>query len=310
MLYALFNVLSKDGQCGILFPGYEGNLYGNALAGLHPDYLPGFQKISSSKKGLTCNQMLGTNGTEGISSMMVFGDLPVHAGMDKMEFLVQCNMFRTTLTEQADVLLPLPHFLESEGHLLSMDYSIKKLNRALTPPGHVKSIAWIISSLAKAMGETGFSANPAATFRELKPMLEIPEENKRKPGSPEFQLHKGGEAQKGIEMQKDFPVSLIMQHNHYRYRGNSLARLVPELGPISHEGMVGLPDELMKELKVKAGERVRIITADGTMDSLVRPIPGLKGQTACFCPNGSDPSGIHQEIYPENRVVHVKIEKV
>jgi anaerobic selenocysteine-containing dehydrogenase len=310
MLYHLYEVLDNNGHCGILFPGYEGNLYGNALAGLHPDYLPGFRKIGSSKKGLTCNQMLGIAGKEGTNSLMVFGDLPEHNGVDRLEFLVQCNMFKTKLTEHADVLLPLPHFLESEGHLLSMDYSIKKVNRAIIPPGNVKSISWIISSLAKALGETGFSHKPAEIFRELKPILEITGENKTKPSSPELQFLKGEEVQKGKAMQKAYPVSLIMQHNHYRYRGSSLSKLVPELGPITHEGTVGLPDELMKKLKVEAGERVRIITENGSMDSLVRPIPGLTGQTASFCPNGSPHSGIHKELYPEDPVIHVKIEKV
>ena len=309
MLYDLHKVLSTDGQCGILFPGYEGNLYSNALAGLHPDYLPGFRKIRSSKKGLSCNQMLGNTGKEGITSLMVFGDLPVHNGVNRLEFVVQCNMFKTELTEHADVLLPLPHFLESEGHLLSMDYELKKLNRAVVPPGNVKSIAWIISSLAKAMGETGFSSKPAETFRELKPVLEITGEMKTKLGSPELQFIKSETEQKGKAKPSAHPVSLIMQHNHYRYRGNSLSKLVPELGPVSHEGMVGLPEELMKKLKVEAGEPVRIITDNGAMDSLVRPVPGLVGQTAFFFTNGSLPSVIHQELYPENHVVQVKIEK-
>ena len=301
LLSALHRVLSSSGRCGILFPTYEGNLYSNALAGAHPDYLPGFQQISSKTKGLTCNEMLRNTGKEGITAMMVVGDLPVHPGLDKLEFLVQCNMFKTALSEHADLLLPLPHFLESEGHILSTDNRLKKVNRVVTRPGRVKSINWIVSSLAKAMGETGFSEKPAEIMRELKPLLEIAERIGKRPGPLDLKSLYDGTSR--------YPVSMMILHNHFRYRGNALSKLIADLEPLTAEGTVGLSGSLMEQLKVKAGERIRIISENGAMDSMARLIPGLNGQTACFIPNGNIPSGIYGEVYPENHVVHVKIVK-
>jgi len=301
LLSKLHTALSAGGQCGILFPGYEGNLYSSALAGVHPDYLPGFEPISNKKQGLNCNEMLKNTGKEGISSMMVIGDLPTHPGLANLEFLVQCNMFKTELSEHADVLLPLPHFLECEGHILSMDNKLKKVNRVVKLPGSVKSINWIVSSLAKAMGAAGFKLKPAEIIRELKPLMEATGQKDRSTGPKELKPIPAGTNR--------YPVSMTILHNHYRYRGNSLSKLIPELGPIAAEGTVGLSNSLMEELKVKAGEQVRIISENGAMESMARLIPGLSDQTACFIPNGSNPSAIHHELYPENQVVHVKIEK-
>ena len=102
---------------------------------------------------------------------------------------------------------------------------------------------------------------------------------------------------------------MMILHNHFRYRGNALSNLVPDLEPLTAEGTVGLSGSLMEQLKVKAGERVRIISENGAMDSMARLMPGLNGQTACFIPNGNIPSGIYGEVYPENYMVHVKIVK-
>ena len=310
LLYGLHTAISTGSRCGIVFPGYEGNLYSSALAGVHPDYLPGFQRISGNTRGLTCNEMLGNTGKGGITAMMVVGDLPAHPGLDNLEFLVQCNMFKTELSEHADVLLPLPHFLESEGHILSMDNRLKRVNRAVTRPGSVKSINGIVSSLAKAMGETGFSQKPAEIFRELKPMVETAVRDDRSTGPTELKPIPGGASWKGPVKHNGYPISMLLLHNHFRYRGNCLSNLVPDLGPITGQGTVGLSGSLMEELKVKAGERVRIISENGTLDSMARLIPGLESQTACLILNGSSIPGIYNELYPGNHVVHVKIEKV
>ena len=309
LLSGLHAAIGTDRRCGILFPGYEGNLYSGALAGAHPDYLPGFKRIGGKTRGMSCNEMIGHNGKEGITAMMVVGDLPVHPGLDTLDFLVQCNMFKTGLSEHADVLLPLPDFLESEGHILSMDGRLKKVNRAVNRPGSVRSIAGIVSGLAKAMGEPGLSQKPAEIFREVKPLVEIHDRDGRDAGYAELKPVPGGMSRKEPEKQNGYPVSLMLLHNHYRYRGNCLTGLVADLRPITGEGTVGLSGSLMKELKVKEGDRVRIISENGTVESAARSIPGLNGRTACLMPNGRGLQGIHDEVFPENRVVHVKIEK-
>lgn len=309
-LLKLLSTLCSGGNCRILFPGFEGHLYTGVLAGIHPDYLPGFRKIKAGERGLAGSEMLRNTGKEGIRSMLVIGDLPPHPGLEGLEFLIQCNMFRTELSEHANVLLPLTHFLESEGHILSIDHKVKKLNKAVSQPAGVKGISEMIFSLAKAMGESGFARLPAEIFRELRPQISISEQDAGKSKAVRMKAAPVTDSRDSEEKNNSYPVRMMILHNHYRYRGNVLSSLVPELSSISDEGSLGLPDSLMKKLKVKAGDLVSIISEHGAMDSLVRPVPGLEVQTACFIPNGDFLPGIHDEVQSGNRVINVKIEKV
>lgn len=306
-LFSLHATLSKDRRCTILFPGFEGNLYSNALLGVHPAYLPGFQPIHPKDAGKTCNEMILNTGENGISAMMVLGDLPPHPGLDKLDFLVQCNMFKTDMSEFADVLLPVPDFLESEGHILSLDGRLKKVNRAALPPGQVLSIAGIVKALAKAMGEDGFSQNPAEIFKEIKPFLEFRD---RKTGPLKIELNPREEILKSPAKENGFPVNLMLRYNHFRYRGNALNTLVPDLESINGKGDLGLSDSLMVKLKVKTGDRVRIVSEHGEMDSVVCSISGQNCQTACLLPEHKELSGILRGVYAENLVVNVTIEKI
>jgi formate dehydrogenase alpha subunit len=309
LLSSLQADLNPPGGCGILIAGYEGHLYGNALMGVHPDYLPGFIPVPGKKKGLDYGEMIRNAGEEGIRAMMVFGDLPSHPGPTGLEFLVQCNMFMTELSEHADVLLPLPHFLESEGQVLSMDDKLKKVNRAVLQPGNVLPVPKMILALAKAMGAKGFTTKPAELSREVKALVQLSGQNEGGKGKPDMRPSAVCTNGKDLPGGKDYPVRLIFSHNQFRYRGEFLSRLVPELASISGEGTIGLSEPLMEELKVKAGERVRIDTEYGTMASLVRPLPGMQDHVASFIPDGDLPRDILDELHSGKKVMPVKIEK-
>ncbi len=268
--------------------------------------MPGFEAISEKAAGKTCNEMILNTGKNGISAMMVIGDLPPHPGLGKLDFLIQCNMFKTEMSEFADVLLPVPDFLESRGHVLSLDGKLKRVNKAALPPGKVLGIAGIVAGLAKAMGVDGFSQNPAEIFREIKPLLET----RSKKVSP---LQVEPKTRKKLLREPDktdgFPVSLVLRYNHFRYRGMELSRLIPDLGSIAGNGDLGLSDSMMVKLNVKAGDRVRIISEHGEMDSVVSSMSGQNCQTACLLPEHRDPPGILDGVYPENLAVQVMIKK-
>jgi len=112
------------------------------------------------------------------------------------------------------------------------------------------------------------------------------------------------------EKRNGFPVSLVLRYNHFRYRGNELSKLIPDLRSISGSGDLGLSDSLMVKLKVKAGDRVRIISEHGEMDSVVCSLSGQNCQTACLLPEHRDPSGILGGVYPESLAINVMIKKI
>jgi len=320
-LFNLHHIISRKHPCHILFPGLEGGWLGTVLSGVHPDYLPGLQKVAEEKwiqkwngswdaqigttKGWSCNEMVHQIQKGKLTSMMVMGDLPVHPDLSKLDFLVQCNMFKTGLSEVADVLLPVTDFLENEGHILSLEGKVKKVKRCVSPPGDVKSIPRILSGLATAMGTPGFSSKPADIYREFRSEIGFPVK-KVKGVKTEIQpvrikKHKRSE---------DYPVRLTFQHNYFTYKGNRLTELVPELSTIAEEGVIGLAEIMMSELNVQDGELVRIITAHGESSTVCRTMSELEGNSACLFPNGNDALALHGGLVPYNSILNARIEKI
>ncbi|MFC2113444.1 molybdopterin-dependent oxidoreductase [Bacteroidota bacterium] len=133
-------------------------------------------------------------------------------------------MFRTELTELADVFLPVTGFLENEGHFLSLDGKIQRLRKTVNVEGKSRTIPAIVSALATAMKADGFSASRAGTvWKEIQSNVRIP-------------LQQNGSTEPRFEIMKPAKATQLIsgkiRYDHYRYRGNSLDELVPDLKKI------------------------------------------------------------------------------
>lgn len=230
LLFELQQLELWNRRCHMLFPGLEGGIYGSTLMGVHPDYLPGFHPPSTTK-GCSCNEMIQGIQKKELSALMVVGDIPVHPNLAKLDFLVQCNMYNTGLSELADVFLPLSDFLENEGHIHSLGGKIRKVNRCITRPGNVKSIASILSGLAANMGMSGLSSKPFAIYREIRSKIEIP--SRRIEDAKKGILYR---KKRKLKKPEAYPDGIAPRNGHLTYRGNLLENLVPELKEIYDEG--------------------------------------------------------------------------
>jgi predicted molibdopterin-dependent oxidoreductase YjgC len=308
-LFRLHQFLGRDRDCRILFAGYEGNLLGGVMAGAHPDYLPGYQK-AEYPGGLSWNEMISGNERPGVGALMVVGDLPAENGIEKLELLVQCNMFLTGISEQADVVLPVTDFLEQSGHVLTLDRRLKRVNRVVPPIGNTRSITRIIKGLTSCMDKEGFYSSPADLFRELKPFLVLNgvDEREFNPGEAGAGLEGTSPEQPGDR--SGFPLRMAIRHNHYRYRGNNLHGLVPDLGKATGNGMVALSESLMNDLNLKNGDPVKIVSANGEIYSQASATPGKNGDVACLIHYGIDASAIISPYKPGMDFVEVRIENV
>ncbi len=242
-LRALSNIpylKSGKGTCRIILLGNEGNLYGGALAGAHPDYLPGFDPVSDQKaikiwnkrwdaglsmeRGISRHDMSGNIGKDGIRALMIAGDMPPHRQFSKLKFLVQMNMFRTPLSEYAHVFLPVTGFLENGGHFLALDGKPKRLKRTVAAPGKTRTIPSILSGLAAEMDGTGFASGTGTIWKELQSFIPFSVKNG------------GGKEHVFIPIKPENPKGNMQKHkstgcnyDYYRYRGNRLVSLVPDL---------------------------------------------------------------------------------
>jgi len=238
-LYNIRYLKNKKGRCRILFLGYEGNQAAAFGMGAHPDFLPGFGHLSDSAalekwskawdtglrktRGLSYHEMF--KDINRLTALMVVGDAPVQKGLRKLDFIIQLNMFRTPFSDYADIILPITSFLENEGHFPALDGNSLKMNKVVRESQYARSISSIIAQLAEAMNEAGFSKGAVSqVWKEIRDLDIIP----------------GGQLISGTE--KPIPLKSmpgrneensrsrpLKKHNQYRYRGNDLAKLIPEL---------------------------------------------------------------------------------
>lgn len=309
-------------KCNLLFLGYEGSLYGGVFAGAHPDMLPGFEHLDNDKhlhkwnqdwqtrlstiRGLTCDEMIGNIREDGITSLLIAGDIPAPPDLAKLKFLVQFNMFQTGLSEYADVIFPVTSFLENDGHTLTMDGQLRKINKAIPAPEGIRNISLIISKLAEAMLETGFSNYKSKDIlKEVQLFTGIPSPGPKKE-NPKFIPVKP----EPVKTDKDFPVRVILDHNHFRYRGNSLTSLVPDLMGVIDASILGLSPGLIEELKLEEGDKVNITTESGESQTIIKSLHTLTGNSARLFPNCKDILLLTGSINPDRTLINARIEKI
>jgi len=306
--------------CQLLFLGYEGSLYGGAYAGTHPDMLPGFEHLDndmhlnkwnhnwqtrlSTIRGLTSDEMIDNIRDDGITAMLIAGDIPAPPVLANLKFLVQFNMFQTGLSEYADVIFPITSFLENDGHTLTMDGQFKRIKKTVHAPEGIRSISWIISKLAETMLETGFSNYKSKDIlKEVQSFTGISSHGNKNlkliPAKP-----KPGKAN------KDFPVRIILNHYHFRYRGNNLISLIPDLKEVIDENTLALSPQLIEQFNLQEGDKVKVITEFGECQSIIKSSLAMNGNSARLFPNSTDFLFLTGRINPDRTMINARIEKI
>lgn len=80
------------------------------------------------------------------------GEIPVKR--PNVDFLIVQNSHLTPLARQADVVLPSAAILESDGTIVDYLGRLKKVQKAVEPPGEAKTHGEIFTLLAKSLGST------------------------------------------------------------------------------------------------------------------------------------------------------------
>lgn len=76
----------------------------------------------------------------------------VRGALEKLEFLIVQDIFRTETTEMADIVLPAAAWTEREGTITGVDRRVQKINKATPPIGEAKPDWIIFCELAAKMG--------------------------------------------------------------------------------------------------------------------------------------------------------------
>lgn len=175
----------------------QGNGQGGREHGQKADQLPGYRMITDPAAraavakvwgvpadrlpgpGLPAVRLLASIGEPGgIRSLLVHGSNPVVSAprslavaerLRALDFLVVSDFVLSETARLADVVLPVTQWAEEDGTLTNLEGRVIRRRAAVPPPAGVRSELWILTELARRLGETsGFSADPETVFDELR----------------------------------------------------------------------------------------------------------------------------------------------
>ena len=314
-------IMKKSAGCQILFLLDEGNRYGATLAGMHPDYLGGFDEVDdkalinkwsdnwntklSNIGGVSADEMINNISEDGITSMYVIGDIPAHPNLSGLKFFVQQNMFLTETSKYADVFLPLTGFTEVEGHAINVEGELKKINPVIQPVEGIHYTWEVISEIAGMMSEEGFNYKKTSDiFTEVKSFIDLKNSSAAKNQNEVLpvSLAVSGKTDK-------FPVSLIIEPNCFHYMGNILSALIPDMKVIREEGILCVSPELAGHLNIKDGDNVMLFTEFGKSKQRIKIMSDLIGKTAFFKPVWEHLYLFGKGLSLDRSYIDVKIEK-
>jgi NADH dehydrogenase/NADH:ubiquinone oxidoreductase subunit G len=102
-------------------------------------------------EGNSYKEMIGRAQSD-IKVLYAIGELPLNK-RPETEFLIVQNSHLTSLAKQADIVLPSAAVLESDGTIVDYLGRLKKVQKAVEPPGEAKTHREIFIKLAKASGK-------------------------------------------------------------------------------------------------------------------------------------------------------------
>ncbi len=107
------------------------------------------------REGSSYKEMLGESKKGAVEVLYAVGEIPLNSGVKPgVDFLIVQNSHLTPLAKQADVVLPSAAILESDGTIIDYLGRLKKVQKAVEPPGEAKTHREIFIKLAKAIGST------------------------------------------------------------------------------------------------------------------------------------------------------------
>lgn len=249
--------------------------------------------------GLTLTEMFDAAYHKRIKAMYIMGENPilsdpdirhVREALSRLDFLIVQDMFLTETAELAHVVLPASSFAEKDGTFTNTERRIQRVRKAIEPIGESKPDWWIISKLAQKMGANGFNFDhPSEIMEEIASLtpsyggvsyqrleecsLQWPCPTKDHPGTPI--LHVGKfvcglgrftplKYRPPAELpDEEYPLILTTGRSLYHYHTGSMTRRVAGLNTIEPEGVVEISSKDAAVLKIRDGEKVKIISRRG-----------------------------------------------
>ncbi|MFC2050643.1 formate dehydrogenase subunit alpha [Chloroflexota bacterium] len=309
-----------DGRGGIYALQMENNAQGACDMGTLPDFLPGYlsledaqaRNIFEARWGCQLPVGVGLTALEAISGveegkmrgMYIVGENPavsfpnsrlVRQALESLDFLVVQDMFLTETAKLAKVVLPVASFAEKEGTFTNFDGSVQKIKKALEPFGNSLPDWEVILRLANTINSSMPYSSPQDVMNEIAELVPLYRGvNYAELDVKSYRLGKGQTANGKMKFspvkyspqpspEDGYPLTLFLGTTLYQFGTGSRSLRASRLRKLLPEAFVELSKSDARKLKVKDGDRVKLMSPTGEVATLLR-ISDTLNQGMVFMP--------------------------
>lgn len=298
-----------------VYPGYQSV----AEEGIAKKFEQAWKTPLSRKPGLTMIEMFQAIDEGKVKALYIMGENPLvsdpdlhHAQkvLEKLDLLVVQDIFLTETAKLAHVVLPGVSFAEKNGTFTSTDRRVQRVRKAMESLGEAKQDWEIIATFAKKMGDQGFEyASPESIFEEMRMLtpsyqgisyekidkdgVQWPCKTPEDKGTPflhKDQFTKGRGSFHPIAyrepaelIDESFPFWLTTGRMGFHYHTRTMSGASPSLQKEAPEGFMEMDPLDAKHLGIEDGERVRVLSRRGKIETKVRLTSGV-GRNVVFIP--------------------------
>ncbi|RKX28528.1 MAG: NADH dehydrogenase (quinone) subunit G [Candidatus Zixiibacteriota bacterium] len=315
---ALFNLsrllgIDKKGQMAVL--ARYANSRGAEKLGLLP--IPTGAQVEMLKamwgkfpdaEPQTTDAMLALMHKEEISGGLVLGGNPIMLypdrqfiteGLEKLDFLVACDLFESETTELADVVLPMSSWAEYEGSYVNLEGCNQVACQAIKHIGQSKPAFEIIRLIAEKIGTSLFESDEQMAT-EIEQLLSCEPDN----ATPDNFVDVLPLSE---EVDPDFPIPLcICDDPHHT---GALTQKAPSLTNFTGEAYIEMSPDLAARLEVSEGQPVRV---ESPVGKIVMPVKVSKhiDNDVVIIPRNFSQIRVTSLLMRKKRVDRVRITKV
>jgi predicted molibdopterin-dependent oxidoreductase YjgC len=319
----------------------EGNFVGAHDLGVHPALLPGYRPVSdpearlsfevawgaslNPRPGLSFQSILEGIRAGQIQALYLAGEVPPLPEFADLEFLVVQDIVSTEAMQYAHVVLPTTTFAEMDGTLTNLEGRVQRLRQSIAPVGSSRP-AWMITrDLARYMGDTSWEYESAAELMDeiaaLVPAyvgmsydsLGVEGILRRFAPDAETMQRFAPIKLQGVPQfaGEQFPLTLITERNLFYYHGACLTEQVSGMNLIKQEETLYLNKVDSGQLGVSDGDLVKVVSAFGSSECIVRVVNGTIPERSAFASfNRMSSSSLFPTLTPDVKAYAIRIETV